>query len=111
MLRIFTVLAQRPIRRLWTGQLLSAIGDEIYAIALVWYATDLIGVKAGYVTALQAGAVFIFSLLGGLWIDHRDLRKVMINTDLARGAVVLLLPLATLFMPINLWLLIPVSVT
>lgn len=109
-MRIFEALAHKQVRMLWAGQVFSAIGDEIYNIALVWYATQLIGTDAGYVASLQALAIFIFSLIGGVWVDHHDGRRVMIVTDLLRGFAILILPASTLFLPLSLWLLIPVAV-
>lgn len=109
-MRIFEALAHKPVRMLWAGQVFSAVGDEIYNIALVWYATQLIGTDAGYVASLQALAIFVFSLIGGVWVDHHDNRKVMIVTDLLRGLAILILPASTLLFPLSLWLLIPIAV-
>jgi len=109
-MRIFKAIRHKPIRQLWLGQVFSGIGDEVYLIALVWYASSLIGTDAGYVASVQAGSIFVFSLIGGVWADHHDNRKIMIASDLARSAVVLLLPISTLFMPMNLWLLVPVAI-
>ena len=103
-MRIFNALAHRRVRLLWSGQVFSAVGDEVYNIALVWLAAELIGLNAGYVSAIQAASIFVFSLIGGIWVDHHDPRKVMIAADLIRGSVVLLLPLSTLFFPLSLWL-------
>jgi MFS family permease len=107
---MFEALANKPVRLLWAGQVFSSVGDEIYNIAIVWYATQLIGTDAGYVASLQALAIFIFSLIGGVWVDHHDNRKVMITTDLSRGFAILILPLSSFFFPLSLWLLIPIAI-
>ncbi len=86
------------------------MGDEVYGIAMVWYATKLIGLNAGYISAVQAGSVFVFSVLGGIWADHRDHRAVMITADLVRGFIVLSLPVIGYFQELSLWVLIPVAV-
>lgn len=109
-MRIVRALGVRSIRWLWSGQVFSAMGDEVYNIAMVWFATALLGLDAGYISAIQAGAIFFFSLVGGVWADHRDPRRVMIAADLIRGFAVLTLPLAGLFWTLNLWLLVPVAV-
>lgn len=103
-------LAQRDIRHLWLGQVFSAMGDEVYTIALVWFATDLMGDRAGYLSAVQAASICVFSLFGGLIADHRDHRHVLIAADLARGALVLLIPLWALVQPPGLFILIPVAI-
>lgn len=109
-MRIFKAVRHRGIRLLWLGQVFSGVGDEVYNIALVWYATSLIGTDAGYVASVQAASIFLFSLIGGMWVDHHDNRKIMIVSDLIRGFVVLVLPISTLIWPISLWLLVPVAI-
>jgi MFS family permease len=81
---------------LWTGQLVSALGDRIHQVALafvVFEATD---------SAIAVGAVFLVATLpnllfgpiaGGL-VDRWDHREVMIVSDLLRAGLVLLIPLA-----------------
>lgn len=107
---MWDALAHKGVRRLWTGQILSSVGDEVYTIALIWSATELMGERAGYLSALQAGSIFIFSLFGGLFVDHRDHRHVMLAADVARGLLVLTIPFASLFGPPGLWVLVPVAV-
>lgn len=109
-MRIFQALARPKIRWLWGGQVFSAVGDEVYNIALVWYAASLLGTNAGYLSAIQAASIVVFSLIGGIWVDHRDHRKVMIATDLIRGVAVLSLPLFAVFAPLNLWVLLAVAI-
>jgi DHA3 family macrolide efflux protein-like MFS transporter len=109
-MQIWKALKQRKIRMLWSGQVFSAIGDEVYNIALVWYTAKLIGTNAGFVMAVQAGSIFVFSLIGGIWSDHRDHRKVMITADLIRGGTVLLLPMISFMGEIELWMLIAVAI-
>jgi len=81
---------------LWTGQLVSALGDRIHQVALafvVYEATD---------SAIAVGAVFLVATLpnlligpiAGTLVDRWDHREVMIVSDLLRAGLVLLIPLA-----------------
>ena len=81
---------------LWTGQLVSALGDRIHQVALayvVWDATD---------SMVAVGAVFLFATLpnlvfgpiAGALVDRWDHREVMIVSDLLRAGIVLLIPIA-----------------
>jgi MFS family permease len=81
---------------LWTGQLISLIGDRVHQVALafvVLYATG---------SEIALGAVFFVSLVpnllfgavAGTLVDRWDHREVMIVSDLLRAALVLLLPVA-----------------
>ena len=107
---VFKPLKRRAIALLWGGQVLSSIGDEIYGVAMVWLATGLVGVNAGYVTAMQAASVFVFSLIGGIWADHWDHRSTMIRSDIIRGFAVLIPPLFSYFAPPSLLVLTFVGV-
>ncbi len=110
-LRIFKTLSHRPILTLWTGEAFSAIGDEIYKVALVWLTVKIIGASAGYLNAGQAAAVLVVSLLGGRWADHWDPRKTMIQVDWIRGFIVLLPVIWIQFFPLNLGILIFVAIS
>jgi len=81
---------------LWTGQLISALGDRIHQIALAFVFVDATH------SYLAVGAVFLVATLpnllfgpiaGGL-VDRWDHREVMIVSDLLRAGLVVLIPIA-----------------
>lgn len=81
---------------LWTGQLVSALGDRIHQVALAFIVYDATE------SAIAVGAIFLVATLpnllfgpiaGGL-VDRWDHREVMIVSDLLRAGLVLLIPLA-----------------
>jgi hypothetical protein len=91
---IWAPLAHRPIRRIWLGQVLAAIGAELYTVAVLWTAIGLVGRDAGYIATLQAAAVLVGSLSAGALTDRWRYTTTMITADLARVALVLVLPVA-----------------
>ena len=82
-------LGLRRVSLLWSGLTLSAVGDQLYAVALVWVAVGVFGAAAGYLSALQAGCGMAAALLAGRWVDRWDQRRAMAGADLARAAVLL----------------------
>jgi MFS family permease len=81
---------------LWTGQLISLLGDRVHQVALAFLvlrATD---------SAAAVGAVFLtatlpnllFGPIAGTLVDRWDHRRVMIASDLLRAVIVLLIPVA-----------------
>lgn len=96
-MKMLRALRRRAIALLWGGQALSAVGDEIYRVALIWLAVGLIGERAGYLAAAQLAALLALSLAGGHWADHWDHRPTMAMVDLWRGLIVLL-PVAAFFL-------------
>ena len=81
---------------LWTGQLISALGDRIHQIALVFVVYEATS------SAIAVGAIFLvatlpnllFGPIAGTLVDRWDHREVMIVSDLVRAGLVLLIPLA-----------------
>ncbi len=104
-------LRVRAIALLWGGQALSAIGDEIYRVALIWLAVGLIGADAGYLAAAQSGALLLLSLAGGHWADRWNQRRTMIAVDALRAALVLVPVAAFYFWRINIPVLLVVALS
>src|SRR6185312_13619776 len=73
------------IALLWTSQVLSAMGDYFYTIAVMWIAVKTSGSSAGFVAAAEAVAMFVFGLLGGVYADRWNRRITMIMVDAVRA--------------------------
>lgn len=82
-------LKNRSITLLWLGQVGSSIGDEIYRVAFIWLAVDLVGSDTGYLASLQILAVMTFTLLGAKWADRWSPYRTMIGVDLLRSLITL----------------------
>ncbi|MFI5273601.1 MAG: MFS transporter [Ktedonobacterales bacterium] len=103
------VLRDRHLATLWSSQVLSAMGDYLYAIAVLWIAVRVAGSRAGLVAAADVGASMVFGLLGGVLADRWDRRKTMIAADLVRAAAVVTLPLLARSGALPLWYLVLVG--
>ncbi len=81
---------------LWTGQLVSAVGDRIHQVALAYVVFDAtrspIAVGAVFLVATLPNLVF--GPIAGALVDRWDHREVMIVSDLLRAGIVLLIPIA-----------------
>lgn len=109
-MRVLRVLRRPHLALLWSSQVLSAMGDYLYTIAVLWTAVRVGGSLAGLVAAAEWGAALAFGLLGGAFADRWDRRKVMIWMDVLRGAVVLALPILAHFQALHLWHLVIAAV-
>jgi MFS family permease len=81
-------------RRLWTGQVISEIGDWLNNIAVLALAIQLAGAgSVGLAVATYAIArhlpLFIFGPVAGVVVDRVNRRRVMIAADLARAVLAL----------------------
>ena len=81
-------------RRLWTGQVVSEIGDWLNNIAVLALAIQLAGDgQVGLAIAVYAIArhlpLFLFGPVAGVVVDRADRRRVMIAADILRALLAL----------------------
>jgi len=104
------VLRIRHLAILWLSQVLSAIGDFFYLIAVMWIAVKVAGSAAGIVAAAEAGSMLLFGLLGGVYADRWNRRTTMMAVDILRAIAVGILPVLALTGTLQLWHLVVVAV-
>ena len=85
-------------RRLWIGQSISVLGDQVTLIGLPLVAVLVLGADAaemGYLTALGVLPHLLFSLPAGIWLDRiQRRRRLMILADLGRAMLIASIPAA-----------------
>lgn len=76
-------------RWLFLSQSISTTGDRIVLVALALLVTERTGSTAdlGFVIAAQTAALVTFLLIGGVWADRLPRHRIMLSTDLVRGAL------------------------
>lgn len=104
------VLRTPQLAMLWSGQMLSAIGDQCFSIAIIWITTRLLGSMAGVVGALSSLVALLTSLPGGVLADRWPRRGTMIYTDLLRAALAGTLALLAVSDALQIWQLILLSI-
>ncbi len=98
------------IALLWVSQVLSAVGDYFYTIAVMWIAVKTSGSDAGLVAGAGGLATIICGLFGGVYADRWNRRNIMMIVDVLRAVVVLTLPALALSGALRFWHLIVVEV-
>jgi dTMP kinase len=89
------LLRNRDYRRLWLSQMVSAVGDWVVVAALFAYVDTLSGGKSSAISVMMVARFLPAILLGflaGVFIDRFDRKATMISCDLARAALVIILP-------------------
>jgi len=88
-LRSVAPLALRAYRLLWIGQTVSAAGDALVQVALVFAILHVGGTASdiGYVAAIQTVTRVAFILAGGVWADRLRRQFVMLASGALRAAV------------------------
>ncbi len=85
------VLRNRDFRLLFSGQAVSAVGDQIFPIAVTVQILDNGGSVGdlGLVLAARFASLVLFALLGGVWADRLPRVRVLVGADLTRLVAVL----------------------
>ncbi|WP_346856406.1 MFS transporter [uncultured Draconibacterium sp.] len=96
---------------LWTGKLVSALGDRMYAIAIAWWILEVTNsptIMGLYLLSATLPMVLL-GLVAGAVIDKSNLKNVLVIADVVRGVGIVLLGI--LFQFGNLSLLSVFAVT
>ncbi len=89
-LRMLGPLRIRDFRLLWTGMTVSLLGDGIFLVAIAWQVYELSNVATalGFVGAAMTAPQVVLLLVGGVFTDRLDRRRVMLAADLVRGLAI-----------------------
>lgn len=102
--RCWDLLKIRDFRLLFSGQMISQIGDSLNKVALLWFVYELTGsaLKMTVVGLLQTLPPLLLGPLIGVYLDRLPKKPVMIGVDLIRTIMILLIPLLYLLQALTL---------
>jgi predicted MFS family arabinose efflux permease len=82
----FGALRERQFRLLFTGQIVSLLGDALTSVALAFAVLDIThsASSLGYVLAAKTLPLVAFLLVGGVFADRLPRRAVMLSADVVR---------------------------
>ena len=90
-MRILLPLRDGRVARLWSALALSAVGDQLYNVAMGWVAIGVFGAAAGYLSAARAAIILLAAFFGGSLMDRWGRQASMVGADLSRAAALVLL--------------------
>jgi MFS family permease len=96
MTRYLALLRRREFRLLWTGATVSALGDGMSFVALVWLVIERGGTPeaVGWLAAIYTAPVVVGGIAAGIILDRFDRRRVLAADNLIRGLAIASVPLA-----------------
>ena len=97
---------KRDFFLLWQGQLVSAIGDAMYEIALGFWILITTG-STGLMGALMAASMIpriLLSPLAGAWVDRINRKWLLVLMDGVRGVAVVLVGIAAIAGFLKVWM-------
>ena len=87
-----TILKHKPFRKLWLAQFVSVFGDFLALFGVIslitfrWHGTP---VQVTTVTIAFVLPMAVISPFAGVFVDHWNVKRVMIASDLIRAALIL----------------------
>src|SRR5579859_2827524 len=91
--------------KFWTGQTISNLGNSVtlFALPLLVYKLTGSALNLGLQSAAEMLPYLLFGLLLGALMDRVDRKRIMILTDIARGAVIATIPLMFALGHLSVW--------
>lgn len=89
-----TILQHQPFRTMWLAQFVSIFGDFLALFGVISLITFRLHGTAVQVTAVTIAYVLplaIISPVAGVFVDHWNVKRVMIASDITRAVLILLL--------------------
>ena len=79
----FAALRHRDFRWIWAGQLISEAGTNMQVVAINWHIYTLTHspVALGLIGLIRVAPLIFFSLMGGLYSDAHDRRRILFFTQ------------------------------
>ena len=102
---VFRAFSNRSFALLWSGQVISRLGDSLYTIALAWWVLQKTGsaTAMGIVLICSTLPFLLFLLFGGVAGDRLPRLRLMLSSDLIRGGVVMLVAFLSYQQWLQLW--------
>jgi MFS transporter, DHA3 family, macrolide efflux protein len=102
------LLKNRDFVLLWTGQIISQMGDRLSQMALIGlvYAREGTSVQFAKILSFTIIPVFLIGPLAGALVDKWDRRKTMFICDFIRAILVILIPLFLFYKQAYIWIYI-----
>jgi MFS family permease len=84
MLPVFRPLKDRAVATVWSGLAASAIGADLFRVAVIWLAVDIAGNLAGLLTAAQYATMLVVGLTSGAVADRWRPGRAMMAVNVRR---------------------------
>jgi DHA3 family macrolide efflux protein-like MFS transporter len=102
----FAVFRNRYFVYLWTGQLISTVGDSLTSLAagiIVYQVTHSI-LNVGIMLMVSSIPTLVFGLVAGVFVDRFDRKTIMVASVVIRAGLVAAIPLSLALTNDILWL-------
>jgi len=108
---MFRALSHRNYRLFWTGAFLSNVGTWMQAVAQGWLMLNLTNSPfwLGLDAFMATSPAVVFTLLGGVFADRIDRRRLLLYTQVLAGLTALVLAALVATSVVNRWMVLGFS--
>src|SRR5215813_3764185 len=108
---MFRALSHRNYRLFWTGAFLSNVGTWMQAVAQGWLVLQLTNSPfwLGLDGFMATAPAFVFTLVGGVFADRIDRRRLLLYTQVVAGLAALVLAALVATSVVNRWMVLGFS--
>ncbi len=108
---MFRALSHRNYRLFWMGAFLSNVGTWMQAVAQGWLVLNLTNSSfwLGLDAFMATSPAFVFTLLGGVFADRIDRRRLLLYTQVVAGLAALGLAALVATSVVNRWMVLGFS--
>jgi DHA3 family macrolide efflux protein-like MFS transporter len=101
------LFANRNFLLLFTGRLISKLGDSIYLFALTWYTFEKYSspMLAGIMMMLGTVPTILLGPFGGVIADKLDRKKIIVLMEFVRAGVILTIAVMEYYHRLHIWFL------
>lgn len=94
--RYWKLLRERDYALLWGGATVSALGDGMSFVALIWLLIERGGTAAdiGWLSAVYTAPVIVGGIAAGIVLDRFDRRRIIAADNVIRGLAIASIPVA-----------------
>jgi DHA3 family tetracycline resistance protein-like MFS transporter len=98
-------LAYRPFALLWSGQTISRLGDNLYRVALFWWAAQQTesALATSIILFCTIAPMLLFVLIGGVTVDRFPRIPIMLASDVIRGCIVIVIAVLAQYQALEIW--------
>ena len=101
----------RNFRFLWSGRIISQLGDRFYLLALAWWILEKTNSPAtmGLFMTLSILPGILVGFFSGIFIDKRNRKLILISADIIRGILVLAVAWLSMAGKLEIWHILVVA--
>ena len=102
---VFRAFTNRSFLLLWSGQIVSRLGDSLFTVALAWWVLQKTGSATvmGVVLICSTIPMILCLLFGGVAVDRFPRVRLMLASDLLRAGVTVLIAALAFLQWLELW--------